>query len=144
MGNRIYGCDDCLAVCPWNKFARLGREAKLAARETLRAPKLGELARLDDAQFRTLFAKTAVKRTGRDRFLRNVLIAIGNSSDTSLAREAERLLDDASPLVRGTAVWALSRLLSREEFASLSKKQSEVDEGVRDEWNAALSCHGRA
>jgi epoxyqueuosine reductase len=110
MGNRIYGCDDCLAVCPWNKFASLGREAKLAAREALRAPKLAELARLDDAQFRALFSKTAIKRTGRDRFLRNVLIAIGNSNDESLAGEAERLLDDASPLVRGAAVWALSRL----------------------------------
>jgi epoxyqueuosine reductase len=137
MGNRIYGCDDCLAVCPWNKFARLGREAKLAARETLRAPKLAELARLDDAQFRTLFAKTAVKRTGRDRFLRNVLIAIGNSGDTSLAREAERLLDDASPLVRGTAVWALSRLLPREELVALRKSDS--DAAVNEEWTAALS-----
>ena len=81
MGNRIYGCDDCLAVCPWNKFAQAGREAKLAAREALRAPKLAELARLDDASFRAQFSKTAVKRTGRDRFVRNVLIAIGNSGD---------------------------------------------------------------
>ncbi|MGB9367562.1 MAG: tRNA epoxyqueuosine(34) reductase QueG, partial [Xanthobacteraceae bacterium] len=90
MGNRIYGCDDCLAVCPWNKFAQAGREAKLAARETLRAPKLAELARLDDAAFRALFAKSPVKRTGRDRFVRNVLIAIGNSCDRALAAEAER------------------------------------------------------
>src|SRR5262245_3053941 len=110
MGNRIYGCDDCLAVCPWNKFAQAGREAKLAARETLRAPQHAGLARLDDAAFRALFAKSPVKRTGRDRFVRNVLIAIGNSGDASLATEAERLLDDASPLVRGAAVWALSRL----------------------------------
>ena len=88
MGNRIYGCDDCLAVCPWNKFAVQGREAKLAARDILRAPALAELARLDDAQFRALFAKTAIKRTGRDRFVRNVLIAIGNAGDVSLAREA--------------------------------------------------------
>ena len=110
MGNRIYGCDDCLAVCPWNKFAQAGREAKLAAREALRAPKLAELARLDDAAFRALFAKSPVKRTGRDRFVRNVLIAIGNSGDAALAAEAERLLDDASPLVRGAAVWALARL----------------------------------
>ena len=107
IGNRIYGCDDCLAVCPWNKFAQAGREAKLAARDALRAPQLAELARLDDAQFRALFSKTAVKRTGRDRFVRNVLIAIGNSGDAALASEAERLLDDASPLVRGAAVWAL-------------------------------------
>ena len=85
MGNRIYGCDDCLAVCPWNKFAQAGREAKLAARAELRAPRLADLARLDDAAFRKLFAKSPVKRTGRDRFVRNVLIAIGNSGDPSLA-----------------------------------------------------------
>ena len=85
MGNRIYGCDDCLAVCPWNKFAQAGREAKLAAREALRAPTLAELARLDDAAFRALFSKSPVKRTGRDRFVRNVLIAIGNSGDRALA-----------------------------------------------------------
>jgi epoxyqueuosine reductase len=135
MGNRIYGCDDCLAVCPWNKFAQLGREAKLAARDTLRAPKLADLARLDDAQFRALFAKTSIKRSGRDRFVRNVLIAIGNSGDASLAAEAERLLDDASPLVRGAAVWALGRLLPREKFAAL--KRDDTDASVNDEWVAA-------
>jgi len=139
MGNRIYGCDDCLAVCPWNKFAVAGRETKLAAREALRAPSLAELVRLDDARFRTLFAKTAIKRTGRDRFVRNVLIAIGNSGDASLAREAERLLDDASPLVRGTAVWALSRLLPREELAALAQRQQEDDASVKEEWGAALA-----
>ncbi len=137
MGNRIYGCDDCLAVCPWNKFAVQGREAKLAARDTLRAPELAELARLDDAQFRALFAKTSIKRTGRDRFVRNVLIAIGNSGDSSLARGAERLLDDASPLVRGAAVWALSRLLPRATLAAIKKTDS--DESVNDEWAAALT-----
>ena len=110
MGNRIYGCDDCLAVCPWNKFASAGRDAKLAARDMLRTLRLDELARLDDAGFRALFAKTAIKRTGRDRFVRNVLIAIGNSGDVALAADAERLLDDASALVRGAAVWALGRL----------------------------------
>lgn len=137
MGNRIYGCDDCLAHCPWNKFAVQGREAKLAARETLRAPALAELARLDDAQFRTLFAKTAIKRTGRDRFVRNVLIGIGNSGDATLALEAERLLHDASPLVRGAAVWALSRLLPREQFAALRRTDS--DTTVNEEWAAALA-----
>jgi epoxyqueuosine reductase len=136
MGNRIYGCDDCLAVCPWNKFAVQGREAKLAAREALRAPKLAELARLDDAQFRSVFAKTAIKRTGRDRFVRNVLIAIGNSGDGALAREAERLLDDASPLVRGAAVWALSKLLPREKFLPLRRTDSDVS--VNEEWTANL------
>ena len=139
MGNRIYGCDDCLAVCPWNKFAQQGRETKLAARETLRAPKLAELARLDDAQFRTLFAKTAVKRAGRDRFVRNVLIAIGNSGDASLAAEAERRLGDESALVRGAAVWALGRLLPRDKFIALSKKHDDKDASVAEEWTAALA-----
>jgi epoxyqueuosine reductase len=138
MGNRIYGCDDCLAVCPWNKFAVAGREAKLAARETLRAPRLAELARLDDAQFRALFSKTAIKRTGRDRFVRNVLIAIGNSGDASLIPEAERRLVDASPLVRGAAVWALSRLVPREKIETLAERQNEDDASVQDEWRAAL------
>ena len=97
IGNRIYGCDDCLAVCPWNKFAQAGRETKLAARDELRAPSLAELARLDDAAFRALFAKSPVKRIGRDRFVRNVLIAIGNSGDAALAAEAERLLRRRQP-----------------------------------------------
>jgi len=137
IGNRIYGCDDCLAVCPWNKFAVQGRETKLAARDALRAPRLAELARLDDAQFRSVFAKTAIKRTGRDRFVRNVLIAIGNSGDVALGAEVERLLDDVSPLVRGAAVWALSRLVPRDRLAALQK--SESDASVQDEWRAALA-----
>ncbi len=138
MGNRIYGCDDCLAVCPWNKFAQAGREAKLFAREALRAPKLAELARLDDAAFRALFSKSPVKRTGRDRFVRNVVIAIGNSGDAALAAEAERLLDDASPLVRGAAVWALAQARSARLAALAGKRTRETDETVRDEWSAAL------
>jgi epoxyqueuosine reductase len=136
IGNHIFGCEDCLAVCPWNKFAQAGREAKLAARDTLRAPKLAELARLDDAQFRALFAKTSIKRTGRDRFLRNVLIAIGNSGDATLAPEAQRLLDDASPLVRGAAVWALSRLMPARDVAGLKRDDEDAD--VNEEWAAAL------
>jgi epoxyqueuosine reductase len=138
MGNRIYGCDDCLAVCPWNKFAQAGREAKLSARDNLRAPELAALARLDDAQFRALFSKSPIKRTGRDRFLRNVLIAIGNSGDTSLVPEAERLLDDASPLVRGAAVWALGKL-DKGALRSRLNQREDRDESVRDEWSAALS-----
>jgi epoxyqueuosine reductase len=140
MGNRIYGCDDCLAVCPWNKFAQAGREAKLAARADLRAPGLAELVRLDDAAFRRLFAKSPVKRTGRDRFLRNVLIAIGNSGDATLAADAERLLADASPLVRGAAVWALGRLLPRQRVAELAAmhRLQERDEQVVDEWTNTL------
>ncbi|QWG23483.1 tRNA epoxyqueuosine(34) reductase QueG [Bradyrhizobium sediminis] len=139
IGNRIYGCDDCLAVCPWNKFALVGREAKLAAREALRAPALDELARLDDAAFRALFTKSPVKRIGRDRFIRNVLIAIGNSNDASLADEAQRLLGDASPLVRGAAVWALSQLKTRQEFDALAARalNAEADESVRAEWRGS-------
>jgi epoxyqueuosine reductase len=137
IGNRIYGCDDCLAVCPWNKFAQAGREAKLSAREVLRAPALAELVRLDDAAFRALFSKSPVKRIGRDRFVRNVLIAIGNS-DAALAGEAERLLDDASPLVRGAAVWALGQL-DPERLRALAQahRARETDATVQDEWRAA-------
>ena len=137
MGNRIYGCDDCLSVCPWNKFAEQGREAKLAAREVLRAPALADLARLDDTQFRTLFSKTSIKRTGRDRFVRNVLYAIGNSGDVTLAPEAERLLDDTSPLVRGAAVWALRKLLPEESARAL--KRNDADASVMEEWQTTLS-----
>jgi epoxyqueuosine reductase len=138
IGNRIYGCDDCLAVCPWNKFAQAGREAKLAAREPLRAPDLADLARLDDAAFRALFTKSPVKRIGRDRFIRNVLIAIGNSDERDLAAEAERLLDDPSPLVRGAAVWALAQLIGHTEFATRASEaiRTETDETVRAEWQA--------
>ena len=136
IGNRIYGCDDCLAVCPWNKFAQAGREVKLAARQELRAPDLAALATLDDAAFRKLFSKSPVKRIGRDRFLRNVLIAIGNSGDKSLVTQAERLLQDQSPLVRGAAVWALSRLIGRAEFSIRAARahDEETDEAVRREW----------
>src|SRR5690242_19428595 len=101
MGNRVYGCDECLAVCPWNKFAQTASEAKLQAREELKAPSLADLAALDDAGFRSLFRKSPIKRIGRDRFLRNVMIAIGNSGDTALIDAPRTALDDASPLVRG-------------------------------------------
>jgi epoxyqueuosine reductase len=134
MGNRIYGCDDCLAVCPWNKFASTSHV--LNPREELAAPRLAELARLDDAAFRALFQKSPVKRIGRERFVRNVLIAIGNSGEKSLAKEARALLGDASPLVRGAAVWALGRLLSREAFASLAAETPESDPDVLAEWRA--------
>jgi epoxyqueuosine reductase len=140
MGNRIYGCDDCLAVCPWNKFAQATRDAKLALRGELEAPRLVDLVRLHDATFRKTFAKTPVKRTGRDRFVRNVLIAIGNSGDATLVSEAERLLADASPLVRGAAVWALGRL-DRDRLALVATMQrpSEDDPLVQEEWAAALA-----
>jgi epoxyqueuosine reductase len=139
IGNRIYGCDDCLAACPWNKFAQAGREAKLAARDELRAPELAELAQLDDAAFRARFSKSPVKRVGRDRFVRNVLVAIGNSNDGALTEAAERLLGDDSPLVRGAAVWALSQLIAREQLEALASKAmaAETDETVREEWRQA-------
>jgi epoxyqueuosine reductase len=141
IGNRIYGCDDCLAVCPWNKFAQAGREAKLAARDELRAPPLADLAALDDAAFRARFTKSPVKRIGRDRFIRNVLIAIGNSGDGALTVKASRLLDDPSPLVRGAAVWALSQLMRREAFEGLAADAvgTESDEIVRAEWQRSVS-----
>jgi epoxyqueuosine reductase len=139
LGNRIYGCDDCLAVCPWNKFAQAGREAKLAARAALRAPQLAELARLDDAAFRALFTKSAVKRIGRVRFVRNVLIAIGNSGDAALTGAAERLLDDPSPLIRGAAIWALGRLdRGRLERLADTRRAAETETEVLNEWHAAL------
>jgi epoxyqueuosine reductase len=136
IGNRIYGCDDCLAVCPWNKFAQAGREAKLSARDELRAPSLADLARLDDAAFRARFTKSPVKRIGRDRFVRNVLIAIGNSGDATLAIEAERLLADERPLVRGAAVWALSQLMEWEAFKARAAMAiaRERDPDVCAEW----------
>jgi epoxyqueuosine reductase len=137
MGNRIYGCDDCLAVCPWNKFASLAREAKLKARDDLIAPSLASLAALDDQAFRTLFTGSPVKRIGRDRFIRNALIAIGNSGDAALADCAESLLSDPSPLVRAMAVWALSRLKSSPAFLALREKhQNDEDADVRKEWNS--------
>jgi epoxyqueuosine reductase len=139
IGNRIYGCDDCLAVCPWNKFAQEAREARFHARDALRAPALSELAVLDDAGFRALFRASPIKRIGRDRLVRNVLIAIGNSDDVSLAVHAERLLVDPSPLVRASAVWALSRLLDEKSFSVLATKHgtNESDDAVRTEWNLA-------
>jgi epoxyqueuosine reductase len=144
MGNRIYGCDDCLAVCPWNKFAQTAREARFHARAELRSPRLTDLASLDDASFRELFAGSPVKRIGRDRFVRNVLIAIGNSGDAQLAPSARALLDDPSPLVRAMAVWALSRLLDEASLASLRNAHAgtEKDEGVRAEWDAISGLSG--
>ena len=137
IGNRIYGCDDCLAVCPWNKFAQAGHENRLQARAELAAPLLRDLARLDDAAFRALFRKSPVKRIGRDRFVRNVLIAIGNSGEQGLAMEAERLLDDPSALVRAMAVWALQRLgvACRHE----ARAADERDPDVMAEWAEAMA-----
>jgi epoxyqueuosine reductase len=135
MGNRIYGCDDCLAVCPWNKFARRAGEAALLPRAELTAPRLADLAALDDAGFRRVFAGSPIKRTGRDRLVRNVLIAIGNSGLPELAPAAQARLDDPSPLVRAAAVWALARLDPEAFAAERSRRlQEEADPQVREEW----------
>jgi len=139
IGNRIFGCDDCLAVCPWNKYAQVGHETKLAARAALKAPLLADLASLDDGAFRKLFSKSPVKRAGRERFMRNVLIAIGNAGDPALAGAAERLIADASGLVRGAAIWALGRL-DRDRLREVAaiRRATEGDPTVEAEWLAAL------
>jgi epoxyqueuosine reductase len=137
MGNRIFGCDDCLAVCPWNKFAQAGREAKLMHRKDLLAPALTELAQLDDASFRKKFSASPVKRLGHDRFVRNVLIALGNSGAGDDV--AERLLDDQSPHIRAMAVWALQQLIPPDKFQTMRSHRlgAERDDAVREEWLAA-------
>jgi epoxyqueuosine reductase len=110
IGNRIYGCDDCLAVCPWNKFAAAHQEPAFAPRAELSAPKLADFATLDDAAFRALFSGSPIKRIGRNRFIRNVLIAIGNSGDPNLQETAQALCADADPVVAEAAAWALAQL----------------------------------
>jgi epoxyqueuosine reductase len=140
MGNRIYGCDDCLAACPWNKYAHAAREAKLAARDDLLAPRLADLVRLDDAAFRKLFSANPVKRVGHARFIRNVLIAIGNTGDASFAPAVREKLDDPSPLVRAMAVWAAARLHGRRDFLALAAqyRAAETDAEVRAEWTQEI------
>ncbi|HBF31956.1 tRNA epoxyqueuosine(34) reductase QueG, partial [Rhizobium sp.] len=138
FGNRIYGCDDCLAACPWNKFASLSREMKLHARSDLQAPDIAFFLTLDDAGFRAHFSGSPVKRIGRNRFVRNVLIAAGNSGMRDFVALCLPLLDDASPEVRGMAVWALSRLMQPTDLQNLALyKQREMDDDVRAEWRAA-------
>ncbi len=138
MGNRIYGCDDCLAACPWNKFAAAASEMKLKAREDLNEPAIADLLKLTDGEFRAFFSGSPVKRIGRDRFVRNVLIAAGNSGDRSLIAPCRALLEDAAPVVRAMAVWALSRLMAAQEFETLSLyREAETDEAVLDEWRLA-------
>ncbi len=147
LGNRIFGCDDCLAVCPWNKYAKACAEPAFLPRPALTAPRLSELARLDDAGFRTMFRKTAVKRIGRDRFLRNVALALGNSGGGVEAIEAvQHLLGDASPLVRGAAVWAARRLMPPSAFEALAAERlgGEEELEVRAEWEAGLSAPAAA
>jgi epoxyqueuosine reductase len=144
IGNRIFGCDDCLAVCPWNKFAKTARELKFSAREELSAPKLETLLRLDDAAFRALFAGGPVKRIGFSRFLRNILIAAGNSGEAALAPLVAARLSDASPIVRAMAVWALSRLAPH-AIAALAQDCAprEKDADVAREWAALDRANDR-
>ncbi|MGO7589585.1 tRNA epoxyqueuosine(34) reductase QueG [Rhizobium leguminosarum] len=138
IGNRIYGCDDCLAACPWNKFASSASEMKLKAREDLKEPSIAFLLTLDDAAFRTFFSGSPVKRIGRDRFVRNVLIAAGNSDETALIGPCRALSDDPSPVVRGMAVWALSRLMEAGEFSVFAAQRAdERDDDVLNEWRLA-------
>lgn len=142
MGNRIFGCDDCLAVCPWNKYAEVAREQRLKAQAHTTLPPLAELLLLDDAAFRRYFANTPVRRAGHVRFMRNVLIAAGNSADDSLVPAIQTHLSHQSPLVRGMAVWALGKLLAPAPFARLSDQHitHEADKQVRAEWRDALTC----
>ncbi|MBY5408178.1 tRNA epoxyqueuosine(34) reductase QueG [Rhizobium leguminosarum] len=138
IGNRIYGCDDCLAACPWNKFASSASEMKLKAREDLKEPSIAFLLTLDDAAFRIFFSGSPVKRIGRDRFIRNVLIAAGNSGETALIGRCRGLSEDPSPVVRGMAVWALSRLMEAGEFAAFAAQRAdERDDDVLNEWRLA-------
>ncbi len=138
IGNRIYGCDDCLAACPWNKFANEASEMKLKAREDLKEPSIAVLLSLDDPSFRTFFSGSPVKRIGRDRFIRNVLIAAGNSGERNLIERCRALAADTSPVVRGMAVWALSRLMEAGEFkAFAAQKENESDDDVLNEWRLA-------
>lgn len=138
IGNRIYGCDDCLAACPWNKFAATAAEMKFHARNDLREPRIADLLELDDAAFRAHFSGSPVKRIGRDRFVRNVLIAAGNSGDATLVPICRRLAGDASPTVRGMAVWALSQLMGKDAFQALARSAGETDAEVRAEYDAAM------
>ena len=139
MGNRVFGCDDCLAVCPWNKFAQAARESRFAARAETDNPPLAELLDLDDRAFRKRFAGTPIKRTGRDRFLRNVLIAAGNARDPGLLPKVETLMADASPLVRAMAVWAMRQLTGERVGERLRSRHlaREGDQHVRAEWQSA-------
>lgn len=140
MGNRIYGCDDCLAICPWNKFARTSREAKLSARADFESPELRRLAGLDDAGFRHFFSGSPIKRIGRNRFIRNVLIAIGNSGTPSLLSAVKPHLRDGDSVVRGTAVWAAWKLSSKKGFTIMYEQYGigESDPAVVFEWEAGL------
>jgi epoxyqueuosine reductase len=137
IGNRIFGCDDCLLVCPWNKFAQASKETRFHVRGSANNPPLPDLLELNETTFRTRFAGSPIKRAGRDGFLRNVLIAAGNSSDKSLIDKIEPLVSDNATIVRAMAVWALARLCSPDQFASLRDRYAnlETDKVVQNEWS---------
>jgi epoxyqueuosine reductase len=136
MGNRIYGCDDCLAVCPWNKFAASAQaNLAFAPRAELTAPMLADLLALDDAGFREVFSGSPIKRIGRDRMMRNCLVAAGNSTSSALVEPVAALLGDPDPVVRGAAVWALRRLdVGRWQGEREARINAETDKDVRGEW----------
>lgn len=140
MGNRVYGCDDCLAVCPWNKFASVAKEAKLAGRDAMKSPPLSDLLKLEDAEFRSYFSGSPIKRIGRNRFIRNCLIAAGNSGDCGLVDDVNAHLVDVDPVIRGASVWALSQLVSIEKLRMDYNENftTEKDRDVQDEWALAL------
>lgn len=140
IGNRIYGCDDCLAACPWNKYAKQTQELAFTPREELTAPRLAELVQLDDPSFRTLFSGSPIKRLGRNRFIRNTLVALGNAGDSGTLNVVTPLLEDASPIVRVAAIWCCAQLLDLEGFMSLKQShyQSEADADVIEEWDMPL------
>ncbi|MDC3272436.1 tRNA epoxyqueuosine(34) reductase QueG [Hyphomicrobiales bacterium] len=144
IGNRVYGCDDCLAVCPWNKFAKTARENRLRSRELLNMPELSGFLDFDDFQFRQFFSGSPIKRIGRNKFLRNVIIAIGNSGQIRNIGKLKEKLTDESSLVRAMAVWALSCLMNFEDFNNLKKSyfSVEVDKNVIEEWKIAFNKKG--
>ena len=141
IGNRIYGCDDCLAICPWNKFASKSKEIKFLTNKKEEELKLSKLSKLNDQEFRNFFSSSPIKRIGRDRFIRNVLIAIGNSDNKSLSKDALNNLKDESPLVRGAAIWALRKLLNNKEISNIKQKYiiNEKDRSVINEWENNIS-----
>lgn len=145
IGAHLYGCDDCLAVCPWNKFAKEAQEAALMPRPVLRSMTTADYARLDEAQFRALFRASPIKRIGRERFVRNALTVIGNSGDATRAPIAEALTTDTSALVRGAAVWALGRLAPARATELASQRiATEPDATVREEWWSVTNARATA
>ena len=141
IGNRIYGCDDCLAICPWNKFAKESKEIKFSSEKNITDLTLSNLSSFNDEDFRNFFSGSPIKRIGRDRFLRNVLIAIGNSNNKELAKKALSNINDKSSLVRGAAIWAIRRLLNNSELKKIKENSlsKEKDLSVISEWKNEIN-----